>query len=283
MALGEHVVGLQWAAVERSWRPDDAMVYALGVGVGSDDPGIGLEFTTENSRGVVQQVLPTYAVLICNVRPVRTMVDVDPASIVHAGQAVTLHQPLPVEGTVWVSTRITGLEDKGTGALLTYESTAVDEHHKTVATATSSAFIKGEGGFGGRREPRALWEPPQNDPDHVVRFQTLPNQALLYRLSGDRNPLHSDPTFAQEAGFDRPILHGLATYGFTGRALVEELCASDVGAFGSMSGRFSRPAYPGEQLIVSIWRDRHDPRQALFQTRTAEGRVVLDHGRFQFK
>ena len=141
-----------------------------------------------------------------------------------------------------------------------------------------SAFIRGEGGFGGDRGPAGGRNaPPDRAPDHVVSYETRPDQALIYRLSGDRNPLHSDPEFARMAGFDRPILHGLCTYGFTGRALLHALCDSDPSRFGGMEGRFSKPVLPGDTLAVSIWEDGDG---AVFQTRTQRDEIVLDGGRF---
>jgi acyl dehydratase len=120
------------------------------------------------------------------------------------------------------------------------------------------------------------WSRPEREPDHRVVYRTRPDQALLYRLSGDRNPLHSDPAFAARGGFDRPILHGLCTYGFTGRALLHTVCGSDPGRFHSMYGRFSRPVFPGDVLVVNLWRDGDD--RTLFQTETQDGTVVIDRG-----
>jgi acyl dehydratase len=140
-------------------------------------------------------------------------------------------------------------------------------------------FIRGEGGFGGDRGPSAAWERPEREPDQRVSSQTRPDQALLYRLSGDRNPLHSDPAFAARAGFPRPILHGLCTYGVTGRLLLHALCGSDPGRFRSMRARFSRPVLPGARLTVSIW---VDGATATFQTSDDDGQVVIDHGEVEF-
>ena len=150
----------------------------------------------------------------------------------------------------------------------------------SVVTTRSSTFIRGEGGFGGDRGTAAPWQLPDRAPDHKVVELTRPEQALLYRLSGDRNPLHADPKFAARGGFSRPILHGLCTYGFTGRVLLHELCGSDPARFKSMSGRFSAPVLPGESLVVSIWSS--DDGSAMFQTAKEDGTVVIDRGRVQF-
>jgi acyl dehydratase len=203
--------------------------------------------------------------------------------LVHAEQAIELHRPLPVAGTVRTTSTVTGIYDKGSGALVVTENVAVDAATgEPLATTRSSAFIRGEGGFGGERGSDAAWARPDREPDHQVTYQTRPEQALVYRLSGDRNPLHVDPKFAARGGFDRPILHGLCTYGVTGRALLHALCDSDPARFGSMSGRFSRPVWPGEALTVSVWRQDGDGT-ALFQTTKDDGTVVIDRGRMQVR
>jgi acyl dehydratase len=281
MALDHSAIGVESAPHDRSWTSKDALLYAVGVGAGIDDPLDELAFTTENSGGISQQVLPTYAVLLAQVPGARRIGDFDPAMLVHAEQAFELHRPLPAEGTVRATSKVTGIYDKGSGALVVSESTAVDpETGEPVITSRGSAFIRGEGGFGGDRGPRDDWTVPDRKPDHQVTYLTRPEQALVYRLSGDRNPLHADPAFAARAGFDRPILHGLCTYGVTGRALLHTLAGSDPARFASMSGRFSSPVVPGESLTVSIWADGG---AALFRTTKEDGTVVIDRGRATFR
>jgi acyl dehydratase len=283
MALDLSVIGVAGEPVQRSWTSKDALLYAVGVGAGLGDPLSELEFTTENSEGITQQVLPTYGVLISQAPASRGFGDFDRAMLVHAEQSVELHQPLPVEGTVRATATVTGIYDKGSGALVATQSVAVDAGTgQPLVTTRSSAFIKGEGGFGGDRGPRDEWARPGRPADHVVTYQTRPEQALVYRLSGDRNPLHVDPKFAARGGFSRPILHGLCTYGVTGRALLHTLCGSDPARFAAMSGRFSHPVYPGESLVVSIWLP-DDGDEALFQTATENGTVVIDRGRLRFR
>lgn len=244
------------------------MLYALGVGAGTSE----LEFTTEKE----QRVLPTFAVLAAQA-PGRRIGDFDPAMLVHAEQGFELHRELPAAGGVRTTSRVTGIYDKGSGALVTSEARAVDlATGELVIASRSSVFIRGEGGFGGERGPRDEWAQPDRAPDHKVTYSTLPEQALIYRLSGDYNPLHSDPAFAARAGFDRPILHGLCTYGVTGRALLHTVAGSDPGRFKAMSGRFSSPVFPGESLTVSIWVDGAD---VLFRTAKDDGTVVIDRGR----
>jgi acyl dehydratase len=265
---------------ERSWTSKDALLYAVGVGAGSIDPtGFELEFTTENSKDVPQKVLPTFAVIVG-----MGVGDVGPfnmAMLVHGEQAIELHREIPVEGKMLTTARVVAVYDKGSAAVVVHEATSVDAATgEPMMTTRNSMFIRGEGGWGGDRGPSGPRNvPPERDPDSVVTYQTRPDQALTYRLSGDRNPLHSDPEFAKLAGFDRPILHGLCTYGFTGRALLHTLCGSDPARFKSMEGRFSKPVYPGDALTVKMW---VDGGEALFRTETQNGDVVFDGGRCTF-
>ena len=282
MGLDHSLVGVPSEAQLRSWDSTDALLYAIGVGAGLGDPLQELEFTTENCQGIQQQVLPTFAVLVAQARTGRNLGDFDRAMLVHAEQAFELHRPLPVAGTVRTTSTVTGIYDKGSGALVVTENVAVDiDTGQPLVTSRSGIFIRGEGGFGGPRGTEPTWELPDRAPDHQVVRETRPEQALLYRLSGDRNPLHADPKFAARGGFSRPILHGLCTYGVTGRALLQVLCDGDPATFRSMSGRFSRPVLPGEPLTVSIWLVAGG-ETALFQTRRADGTVVIDRGRTRF-
>src|SRR6185437_15351935 len=280
MGLDHSVMGISSEPQQRSWDSKDALLYAVGVGAGLGDPLNELEFTTENSQGIEQQVLPTYGVLIAQARGARSLGDFNHAMLVHAEQYVELHRPLPVAGTVRTVSTVTGIYDKGSGALVASENNAVDaDSGEPLVTTRSGIFIRGEGGFGGERGTDPPWERPDRAPDHTVNLETRPEQALVYRLSGDRNPLHVDPKFAARGGFDRPILHGLCTYGVTGRALLHALCGSDPARFGSMYGRFSRPVWPGDTLTISIWETGDGA--ALFQTARPDGTVVIDRGRFQ--
>src|SRR5215472_17501065 len=208
MSLDHSLVGVPAEPQERSWTSADALLYAVGVGAGLGDPLAELEFTTENSQGLAQQVLPTFGLLISQVRGRRKLGDFDPALLVHAEQSFELHRPLPVDGAVRTTSTVTGMYDKGSGALVTTENVAVDKATgDPMVTARSGAFIRGEGGFGGDRGASEPWQRPERAPDHEVTMATRPEQALLYRLSGDRNPLHADPKFAARGGFARPILH----------------------------------------------------------------------------
>ncbi|MFG1972316.1 MaoC/PaaZ C-terminal domain-containing protein [Nonomuraea fuscirosea] len=268
MALDHTLIGVETPPHERTWTAKDTMLYALGVGAGTDE----LAFTTEKD----QRVLPTFAVLAAQALG-RRLGDYDPALLVHAEQAFELHRELPAAGGVRTTSKVTGMYDKGSGALVTVEATAVDlDTGEPVIASRSSVFIRGEGGFGGDRGPKDTWAAPDRAPDQKVTYSTRPEQALIYRLSGDYNPLHSDPAFAARAGFDRPILHGLCTYGVTGRALLHAVAGSDPARFKAMAGRFSSPVFPGESLTVSIWVDGAD---VLFRTAKDDGTVVIDRGR----
>jgi acyl dehydratase len=280
MPLNLDIVGVPSEPAERSWTLSDVMLYALAVGAGQTDPLAELEFTTENSAGITTRVLPTFANLLGRGGRGRLLGNFNPAALLHGEQAFTLNGHLPVEGTARTVSTVIGIYDKGSGALVITESRTVDAGTGAeLATTRSSAFIRGEGGFGGERGPSGSdWEMPTRVADLHVSYQTHPEQALLYRLTGDRNPLHSDPTFAARGGLDRPILHGMCTYGYTGRALLHAVCGSDPARFRAMEGRFTRPVLPGDELTVSIW---VDSETAYFRT-TSNGATVLDRGRLTF-
>ena len=284
MPIDPSAVGSTSPPVRRSWTSKDALIYALGVGAGAVDPLDELQFTTENTNGVAQQVLPTMAVVLGTggTAAMGSIGTFNPAMLVHGEQSFELHGPIPVEGEVETVGEVTGIYDKGKGAVVELRSTSTDvATGSPLFTTTMSAFIRGEGDFGGDRGPSGPKNPaPDRDPDHTVAYVTRSDQALLYRLSGDRNPLHSDPSFAAMGGFDRPILHGLCTYGFTGRGLLHALCAGDPTRFTSMEGRFSSPVLPGEKLTVKAWVDGDG--SAVFQTCGDDGRVVIDAGRLTF-
>jgi len=282
MPLNLEAAGQVGKPLERSWTERDVLLYALGVGAGVENPtGAELQFTTENSHDIDLAVLPTFVVLMGAGFHGVDIGTFNPAMLVHGEQGITLHAPLPTSGTLIATPTVTGIYDKGSGALVAGETTAVDKATgEPLFTSRMSAFIRGEGGFGGERGPSGdAPVVPERAPDEVVTYPTRIDQALLYRLSGDRNPLHSDPWFAAQAGFDRPILHGLCTYGFTGRALLHAVCDSDPARFGSMDARFSRPVMPGDTLTVQMWR-LDDDRTVLLRTQNQAGDTVIDRGVF---
>ncbi|HEX2576869.1 MAG TPA: MaoC/PaaZ C-terminal domain-containing protein [Aquihabitans sp.] len=285
MPINPDAVGSKGQPTRHAWGSKDAILYALGVGAGAVDPLDELQFTTENTQDVTQQVLPTMAVVlgVGGSGAFGSVGSFNPAMLVHGEQAITLHGTIPVEGEVETTGEITGIYDKGKGAVIEVTSSSVDTGTgEPLFTNVMSAFIRGEGGFGGDRGPSGPKNvAPERDPDHTVTYPTRPDQALLYRLSGDRNPLHSDPAFAAFGGFDRPILHGLCSYGFTGRALLHALCGSDPSRFTGMEARFSSPVLPGEPLTVSAWETGDG--EALFRTTGGDGRTVIDAGRLTYR
>ncbi|MEZ5238386.1 MAG: MaoC/PaaZ C-terminal domain-containing protein [Microthrixaceae bacterium] len=289
MPLDLEAIGTVGEPEHRSWEPDDALLYALGVGAGYPDPLQELCFTTENTGSAPQAVLPTFGVLkgMPGASALGSIGSFNPAMLVHADQGIEIHSTILPSGSVTATTTLVDIADKRSGALVSTSTEVVDaDSGEALFTTRAGMFIRGEGGFGdtGDRSPasQAGTGPPgipDREPDHRITYETLPHQALVYRLCGDRNPLHSDPQFAAMGGFDRPILHGLCTYGFTGRALLHALCDSDPGRFGSMYGRFSKPVMPGDTLTVEIWGD-DDGSGASFRTSTGDGSVVVDRGRF---
>jgi acyl dehydratase len=287
MPINPDAAGTVGEPANATWSSKDCLIYALGVGAGVSDPtGFELEFTTENSQDVAQRVLPTFPVTVGSGggggSVYRSLGQFNMAMMVHGEQAIELHATLPVEGHITATTTIVGVYDKGSGAVVTTETAARDTATGTpLYTTRSSIFIRGEGGFGGDRGPSGRVERPEGAPTHTVTYPTRPDQALLYRLAGDRNPLHSDPKFAALGGFDRPILHGLCTYGFTGRALLHSLCGSDPDRFVSMAARFSKPVFPGQTLTVDIWETEEGT--AYFQTTSDNGEVVVDAGQAKFR
>jgi acyl dehydratase len=264
------------------------MLYALGVGAGAVDPtGAELEFTTENSTNVVQKVLPTFASLLSLTPRNLNLGDIDYTKLVHGEQTISLNKAIPPVGLVDVTTLVAGILDKGSGCLIQLDCDVAEvDTDELMFTTRMGLFMRGAGGFGGTRasstdsEGELAAQPrPSRAADQVVSYETRRDQALLYRLSGDHNPLHSDPAFAKRAGFDLPILHGLCTYGFTGRALLHSVCQSDPERFRSMRCRFSRPVFPGDVLKISVW-DVSDeyPETFRFQTENQNGEVVLAGG-----
>jgi acyl dehydratase len=275
--LDPDAVGYETDPTPASWTPTDALLYAVGVGAGVEE----LAFTTENSSGVDQQVLPTFPVVIG--RGAASVTDrigsFDKSKMVHGRQAVTLHQPLPVEGVAELTGKVAAMYDKGSAAVMVSETAAMLDG-KPLYTTTSAVFIRGEGGWGGARGPSGPQNvPPDRAPDERVTYTTSSSQALVYRLSGDRNPLHSDPSFAARGGFDRPILHGLCTFGFTGRALLQALCGGDPARFHHVEARFASPVYPGESLAIAMW--QVDDQEAVFTTSVGD-RVVIDQGLLRY-
>jgi acyl dehydratase len=281
MPFNLDLIGVETSPVEFRWTERDTMLYALGVGAGMGDPSIELSFTTQNSRGVAQRVLPTYAVVAAPASLPEQFGELPLSKVLHGEQGITLHRPLPAAGALWSSSTVTGMYDKGSGALIRVRTLGRDREGKLVVESRLGIFVRDAGGFGGDRGPPSGSPCPSRDPDRIVTYTTRKDQALLYRLSGDYNPLHSDPAFAREAGFERPILHGLCTYGFAGRALLQSLCAGEPERVKSLDGRFRASVYPGDAIAVSIWQE--GAGQAAFNVSSPDGTVVLDRGRLVYE
>jgi acyl dehydratase len=251
-------LGAELPAQEFSWTSSDVLLYhlALGAGAAPTDPR-ELRYATEKNL----QVLPTFAVVAQSVHvfePPRVQypgISIDLAQVLHGAQRVDVHRPLPTDGTARAASRVKGIYDKGSAAVVETETTVTDLDGTPLWTNTSSIFARGEGGFGGDRGPSGPSGPPEREPDAVIVTPTLPQQALWYRLLGDRNPLHSDPEFAATAGFPAPILHGLCTYGMVAKALVDELLEGDATRVGGFGVRFAGVVFPGETLRTAVWRE----------------------------
>ncbi|WP_261718210.1 MaoC/PaaZ C-terminal domain-containing protein [Streptomyces sp. FZ201] len=240
---------------EISWTAKDVLLYHLGIGAGvpATDPG-ELRYTLESRL----QVLPSFATVAGAGAPgvisglSMPGIEVELARVLHGGQSLEIHRPLPVEGTATSTNRVAAVYDKGKAAVLVLR-TEVTDADGPLWTNDSQIFIRGEGGFGGDRGPSARLDPPTGEPDKTVERTLREDQALLYRLSGDWNPLHADPEFAAQAGFDRPILHGLCTYGVTLKAVVDTLLGGDASRVRSYATRFAGVVFPGETLRIRMW------------------------------
>jgi acyl dehydratase len=258
----------------------DVMLYALGVGLGQD-PMDEAELAFVYEKGL--KVVPTAATVLAGrgqAEPLPTKPGHRPSQpnylmLVHGEQKVELHKPLPTSGTFTTESRTIGAFDKGQdkGAVLVSQTTWKDEKGELIATLTGSSFCRADGGFGGPSEGQPEPHPiPARTPDLSVDIPTREDQALLYRLSGDRNPLHSDPESAKRSGFPRPILHGLCTYGITCRAVLQAITGFDPDQIKSHQARFSAPVFPGDTITVDLWRDGKD---ISFEARVAARNVTV--------
>lgn len=259
----------------------DVALYALGVGAPADplDPD-ELKFVYELS-GAGFVALPTFSTIALS-RMVATLLgglpgvpSFNPMLLVHGEHAITLHRPTPTRGTLEVRPHVSAVYDKGSGAVIVIDLD-VSAEDAEIAHHQASLFIRGLGGFGGERGPSSVEWTPDRAPDATHEERTSPAQALLYRLSGDINPLHADPGLAALGGFDRPILHGLCSYGYAARAMLKHLCGNDPSRLREMRARFAKPVFPGETLRTDLWREGEG---LFFRTSVVErGEVALSHG-----
>jgi acyl dehydratase len=271
--LGPDIVGLELPATTFDYTERDVMLYALGIGARE------LPFIFERDL----KVIPTFAVIPAfpALMGLSGGVEINPVMILHGEQGFKISKPIPTSGSLTTSGVVSGVYDKGKGALVTIDSTTVDAGGETVFTNTSGVFIRGAGGFGGERGPEAGNQAPERAPDKTVSDTTLDIQAAIYRLSGDRNPLHIDPGFAAMAGYDRPILHGLCSFGFAGRAVMAAFCDNDPSRFVGLSVRFSGVVFPGDTITTEMWDEGNG--KVLVQAKTQDGRVVISNAAAQIK
>jgi len=285
MSKYDHIIGSEVASGTWSWNQDRVMLYAVGVGVGTDDNQAELHFATENVPGQPLQVIPTFATLMgvhgnWIERLGLATKDGNTVGLVHGEEGVTLHRPIPAKGSVTLSKVLKGVYDKGSGALLQFETRVTLDTGEPLATVEMRLFAQGLGGFGGPRTPpgESDWLVPAHAPDATVSYSVGRNQSLIYRLSGDHHPHGTQRARALLDGFERPILYGLGSYGYTCRALLGTLCGGDADGFGHMQARFSKPVYPGDRLDIQIWKTADG---AQFRTLANGERIVLDRGAFR--
>ncbi|MEU1848769.1 MaoC/PaaZ C-terminal domain-containing protein [Streptomyces sp. NPDC019990] len=265
-------------AGEISWGHKDVQLYHLGIGAGipATDPD-ELRYTLESRL----HVLPSFATVAGGGKPGATSglsmpgVDVDLARVLHGGQSLLVHRPIPAAGTAVATSRIAAVHDKGKAAVLVLR-TEVADGEGPLWTNDAQIFVRGEGGWGGDRGPSTRGEPPAGEPSRTVERPVREDQALLYRLSGDFNPLHADPEFAELAGFERPILHGLCTYGITLKAVTDTLLGGDVTRVRSYATRFAGVVHPGETLRIRMWHTPHSTRVAVSVVERDDAPVLTD-------
>ena len=276
----DKLLALKIPDVEQSYGPKDCMLYALGVGLGLDPMDEAqLAFVYEKHL----KALPTMAVVIGYPDFWAKELDtgIDWVKVVAGEHSLELHRPLPPSGTVRSRTRVLDVVDKGTGkGAIVYSERTIDDKATgaRIATIVQTTFCRGDGGFGGPpRETRPVHPIPERAPDLTCDLPTRPESALIYRLSADPNPLHVDPAVAKAAGFPRPILHGLATFGVAGHAILKSLCDYDPARLAAIAGRFSAPVFPGETIRTELWRDG---KVVSFRARVVERDVIaLNNGR----
>lgn len=250
-------IGADLGTTTFSWTSSDVIRYqlALGAGAAPTDP-VELRYVLADRL----VVLPTFGVVAPDFRLYSppalrfTGIDVDLTKVLHGMQSITVDGPIPTAGEAVARTRIADVWDKRKAAVIVHETVVTDPSDAPLWTATSFIYARGEGGFGGERGPATAVEVPDREPDRVIETPTLPQQALLYRMCGDLNPLHADPAFARRAGFDRPILHGLCTYGIVCKSIVDGLLDGDVTGVASFAAKFAGVLIPGETLRIRVWR-----------------------------
>jgi len=254
---------------QTEWNKDQVILYHLGVGAGvpATDPN-ELTYTYEKDLKVLPSfgVIPVFSAFMGGMAGLPGL-DINPIMVLHGEQDLEVHKAIPVEAKVTNQGKVVALYDKGKNAVVILEVVTKDQGGDTIWVNRFSIFARGEGGFGGESGPKAGNVPPDRAPDQVKESPTLPQQALLYRLSGDKNPLHCDPEFAQLGGFDTPILHGLCTYGVVCKAVVDTVLGGDVSKVTRYQARFAGVLFPGETIVTSMWKEGG---QVLLQAKSKE-------------
>ena len=273
---------------EAGWTERDVILYHLGLGAGVDSLNPAeLEWVYEKNL----KVLPTFAMVAGQGVSAGAVtaaglnlpgIDIDLRKILHGGQSLTVHAPIPVSGAATISSRVADVWDKGKAAVIVLEQSAQDSGGKPLWTTAMQIWARGEGGFGGDAGPDASNAVPERSPDKVLVSPTSTQQALMYRLSADMNPLHADPAFAKMAGFDRPILHGLASYGIVCKAVVDGVLDGDPTRVRTFSVRFAGSLYPGETIETAVWRDG-DTLAVLATCPERDGQPVLTHATMEIR
>ena len=278
--ISSSLLGVELDPVNISWNQKDVQLYAVAVGA---QPETELQYVYEGAPGGLQ-VLPTYGVVpgLAVAAGLMGKAKFNLMMLLHGEQAITLHKPLPANFKGTLKGHISEVFDKGKAAVLGVTADALDEKGEKVFTIHLTMFIRGAGGFGGERgssEPTNVV--PDRAPDHVITDKTSLQQAALYRLTGDINPIHIDPNFAKMGGFAKPFLHGLCTYGFVGRAALQALCAGDASKFISMEARFADRVELGDEIITKIWVMGNG--EAIIQAESQKGNIVLSQSKVTYK
>jgi acyl dehydratase len=277
-AISNAIVGMKFPPVPVKWHDNDTMLYALAVGC---NPEEHLDFVYE---GKGPKVVPTYGVIpgMTCLGGLNDAIEINLMMVLHGEQSIELYRPIPVRPrNATAQGSVKNVFDKGKAAVISVDCEVSDEDGPILKT-NSSIFVRGAGGFGGERGPSTadLNLPPEREPDSVVKYQTLPQQGALYRLTGDRVPLHIDPEFAKMAGYDKPFMHGLCTYGFVCRAVMESYCGNEPENFKSLSGRFADQVWFGDTIVTRMWKT--GPGELIVQAQTQTGAVVISQAKATF-
>jgi len=272
----EEIMSLEDKGLEFSYTQRDSIIYGLGIGLGKDPmDATELKYVYEN--GLI--AFPSMATNFQYKSPLLLKAKLNMIMIVHGEQGVTLHQPMPASADVISDTKVVNCYDRGAskGAIIEVETNVrLKKDNSSLCTLTSKTFARGDGGFGGEDVPASIPVELNDTPDIIHEVTTTEDQALIFRLSGDSNPLHSDPNFAKMAGYPKPILHGLCSYGVACRSIVETLCEKDSKKLKKFNVRFSSPVFPGETIVTEMWKKDDEIH---FQSKVKErDKVVLKNG-----